>query len=186
MGDAEQRKNWREKSAKWRAEHPGYNAAQGRKWRIEHPGYTKRWWTEHGSEYQRKWRAEHPGYALAKTKEWQSKSIAQCLFTTVKLRARKRKNSFSLTLTWIKEKLAVGVCEQTGKPFTFERGGGDLLNSNRNPWFPSIDRIDSSLGYTEANCQMVCTIYNLAKADWADADVLEMAKWLIKTSKRKT
>ena len=36
----------------------------------------------------------------------------------------------------------------------------------------SLDRIDSSKGYTVENCRLVCTAVNLAMNEWGE-DVLE-------------
>jgi prophage regulatory protein len=60
---------------------------------------------------------------------------------------------------------ANGRCAVTGIPFETTTGGG------RNPWGASLDRIDSSLGYTFANCRIVCTSVNLAMNEWG-VDVL--------------
>lgn len=70
----------------------------------------------------------------------------------------------SLTIEWIKGKLLAGVCEVTGIAFEFERNG--------NPFFPSIDRIDSSKGYTPDNCRVVLWIINTAKHTLAEDDFL--------------
>ena len=61
----------------------------------------------------------------------------------------------SITLEWVEQKLLAGVCEVTGIAFEFERNG--------NPFFPSIDRIDSDKGYTPDNCRAVLWIINTAK-----------------------
>ena len=44
---------------------------------------------------------------------------------------------------------------------------------------PSIDRIDNSQGYTKNNCRVVSVIYNKAKSDYKDEDVLKMARALV-------
>lgn len=131
------------------------------------------------AEQCRKWRLEHPGYASLKNRKYKDENISKYIFQECASRAKKTKKEFSLTLLWVEKKLAAGICEQTGIPFSLKRGHTDPING-RNKYFPSIDRIDSSFGYTETNCQMVCTIYNIAKADWTNIDVLEMAKALIK------
>ena len=47
------------------------------------------------------------------------------------------------------------------------------------PFVPSIDRIDSSRGYTKDNIQVVCWIYNRCKADNTHEDVIKFAKGLL-------
>lgn len=123
---------------------------------------------------QREFHINYPNYE----KEYLDKNIGRLLLKLAKARAKKRKLHFSLTLAWIQKKLDYGKCEQTGLPFSFTRGINDALNG-RNPWFPSIDRINSSFGYNENNCQLVCCIYNLGKADWTDAEMLTMARAIV-------
>lgn len=74
----------------------------------------------------------------------------------------------TLTAEWAIEKLLAGNCEGTGLPFTFDVGSG------HQPFAPSIDRIDSALGYTPDNCRMVITAFNHGRNEWSD-DVL--ATW---------
>ena len=69
-------------------------------------------------------------------------------------------------------KLNVGICEVTGIPFTYG------LNA-RNPWSPSLDRIDPSVGYTLENTRVVVWIYNAAKNVFSDSDVMLMAHALV-------
>ncbi len=168
----EQRKRNQERKRKIYMERPEYrkqNQERKQKFYAKHPEYS--------TMKSRERRARKPGYV----KEWCIKNPAKYIFFITKARANRQKRPFLLTLSWVEKKLAVGICEQTGLPLSLETGNRDLLGG-RNPWFASIDRIDSSLnaGYTEANCQMVCAMYNFAKSDWTDADVLKMAKSLVK------
>lgn len=56
-------------------------------------------------------------------------------------------------------------CAVTGALFSLE-----VINGRR-PLAPSIDRIDSSLGYTRQNCRIVCAAVNYAMNVWGE-DVL--------------
>lgn len=53
---------------------------------------------------------------------------------------RFKQKDTDISLTWIKERVEIGVCELTGIAFTYDRHG------NRAHKAPSIDRIDSSKG----------------------------------------
>lgn len=54
---------------------------------------------------------------------------------------------------------ANGRCEMTNIAFS-----DDVVSGLRiRPFRMSIDRIDSALGYTIENCQLVCSIFNIAK-----------------------
>ena len=57
-----------------------------------------------------------------------------------------------------------GMCAITGQPMTHIRGQG-RVNTNI-----SIDRIDSTKGYTEDNVQLVCRIVNTMKLDMTDEE----------------
>lgn len=62
-----------------------------------------------------------------------------------------------------------------------EKLSSTFLNGPRHPFKPSLDRIDSSKGYVKGNVQWVCTIVNLAKADFAQNDFLRMC---VETARR--
>jgi uncharacterized protein YacL (UPF0231 family) len=55
-------------------------------------------------------------------------------------------------------------CALTGIEFNFIK----IVSSYRRPFLPSIDRIDSNLGYIKNNVRLVCTIVNLALNDFGD------------------
>lgn len=66
-------------------------------------------------------------------------------------------------------------CEATGVELTLDRQEG----VQHTPFRPSIDRIDSEKDYTKDNCRVVCVIYNKAKSDYTDADVLKLARGMV-------
>lgn len=88
----------------------------------------------------------------------------------------RRPEGFSITVEWAQEKIERGICERTGLPL--------LLSATSGPWVPSLDRVDSSMGYTVENTQMVCWMYNAAKNQYTDADVLRFAEALCIAKKR--
>ena len=118
--------------------------------------------------YKKEWNKVHPTYQRDTMRKWRIKNFAKNLYSKSKKSASKRGHEWSLTLEWLLKQLGHGVCARTRLPFVLETG--------RNPFCPSIDRIDSALGYTEDNAQVVCHIYNLAKSNWDHETVLKMAK----------
>ncbi len=78
--------------------------------------------------------------------------------------AAKRGLSFSLTRADVAVllKKSGGRCAVTGIDFTAE-----VVNGSR-PHSPSIDRIDSSAGYSLGNCRIVCLAANLAMNVWGE------------------
>lgn len=60
----------------------------------------------------------------------------------------------------------------TGKALTFKN---PFKNCSKNPYSPSIDRIDSRIGYTKSNCRIVCVAANYAMNEWGDSVLRELA-----------
>ena len=89
-------------------------------------------------------------------------------------RAIKKGWAFDLTNEWYRQIVDLGVCQKTGLPFVMDKG-------SRSPFQPSVDRIDSSRGYTRDNCQIVCLIFNFAKNKFAEEDVYKFAKAFVET-----
>ncbi len=50
-----------------------------------------------------------------------------------------------------------------------------------NPDAPSIDRIDNAKGYTEDNVRLVTVHANVARNEFSDADLLSLARDIIRT-----
>ena len=70
------------------------------------------------------------------------------------------------------EKIRKGKCEATGLQL--------YVTPINNPFYPSIDRMDSSEGYTKDNCQLVSLMYNELKSDNDIEDVKLFAKNFVK------
>jgi hypothetical protein len=83
---------------------------------------------------------------------------------------------FSLDPQNISERIAKGVCEATGLPFDMAPGPD---KHHANPWAPSLDRRDSSKGYTQSNVQVVVSAYNYAKQEWSADVLLKLARAII-------
>jgi hypothetical protein len=63
-------------------------------------------------------------------------------------------------------------CCRTGIPFVYN-------NEPSHPWQPSLDRLDNDGGYTMANLQLVCLMYNLAKNQRTDEEVVHFARAMV-------
>lgn len=96
-----------------------------------------------------------------------------------KARAKKRGIPHTLTNEWGAGRWT-GLCELTGLPFTepSKRRG-----HNNRSYFPTIDRINPSLGYTQENCRFVLWAVNSLKGDNPDHDMYHIAKALIERAK---
>jgi hypothetical protein len=79
---------------------------------------------------------------------------------------------------WIEEKIVAGVCEVTGILFDLTSQTSDTVHA-KNPWVPSIDRIDSSKPYTKDNVQLVVYMYNVCKSEFAHKDVVKFCRAVV-------
>jgi len=124
-----------------------------------------------------KWEDKNKEYRLNYHKEYRKNNQENCikirLLSSARRRSESKKIEYNLDREWLEEKLKSGVCVKTGLSFIYE---------GNSPYTPSIDRIDSTKGYTKDNCQIVCKIYNFAKNIWDDSDVENMARGLLKES----
>lgn len=118
--------------------------------------------------YQRNWRAANRTVPERR---------AQHILTFTQTRAKRKGLDCDLTLEFITDKLRAGVCEATGLPLTL--ADADRGKNKVHPFCPSLDRIDCHKGYVQSNVRMVAYIYNVAKADFSDAEVLQLARALV-------
>lgn len=73
---------------------------------------------------------------------------------------------FNLTADYIQKLFdsCEGKCQVTGLSFSMEIG----TKAKRNPYRPSVDRIDSNKGYVKGNIQIVLAIVNTMKMDYTN------------------
>lgn len=100
---------------------------------------------------------------------------AMTLFKSAQRRSNKFSEKSDIDLNFIIERLETGVCEVTGLPFDF--------NSHpvykKNPYAPSIDRIDSCKGYTKDNVRIVLWQVNLLRGEMTDEEVLIICEKIV-------
>jgi len=90
---------------------------------------------------------------------------ASLLLYRCKRRSRLDNIELNITKDDILDLLNSKKCQVTNIPLVFN---GD----KRNPYSPSIDRIDSNKGYIKGNVQVTCFIYNMCKNTFTDEDVI--------------
>jgi len=72
--------------------------------------------------------------------------------------------------------LEAGRCQLTDLPFDFM----PTDKTSKNPYAPSLDRIDSQKGYTKENCRIVLSMVNFALGEDDDETALPILKALVK------
>lgn len=94
---------------------------------------------------------------------------------SAKARAKKKKLEFNLTIQWCKDNWT-GKCALTGIYFY-------TLKPNKKQIFQwnscTIDRIDSSKGYTQDNCRFILFCINAFKGTMSDKEMLNVAAKLL-------
>ena len=104
---------------------------------------------------------------------------ARTLYDGAKNRAKKDKLNFNLTVEHIINLMSLGVCQLTGIPFSYE-----LHSFRQNPKSPSLDKIDSSKGYTIENVRVVLWLVNAALQECSDLEALPILEALVKGLKK--
>lgn len=84
---------------------------------------------------------------------------------------------FDIDRDFIESKLIVGTCEVTGLPFDMKPMGNA---SRKNPFAPSLDRIDNTKGYVRSNVRLVLWAVNLMHGEMTDEQLVEMCKAVIR------
>ena len=99
------------------------------------------------------------------------------ILSSIKNRARRQGVAFNLTVDWWLAHFSQG-CAVTGLDLAAPLVGRGVRRSG-GPWSPHVDRIKAGGDYTMDNCRIVCGLYNKARCNWSDADVMKMAKALV-------
>ena len=106
---------------------------------------------------------------------WYSRNRHRELWKKAKQRALKAGREFSITEDDVLRLLnSSSRCPYTGVPYE--------KNPGRNPWAPSLDRKDSTRGYTPDNVEITSLWWNLAKNSW-HADITARALAGLRTNK---
>jgi hypothetical protein len=84
---------------------------------------------------------------------------------------KRRPEGFTLTEQYVVEGIERGTCAVTGLRFRMDNDFQKEHGVHRNPFAPSIDRIDSKLGYTNENVRVVCAHVNIMKGELTDSQL---------------
>lgn len=122
-----------------------------------------------------KYRKEHPEIRKTEYHNARKKRPWLMALTNASNRSAKKGFSFDLTREWC-EQTWTGLCAVSGLPFVFG-------SQTHFPFAPSIDRIDSSKGYTQDNCRFVLFAVNSLKGTGTDEQMLSIAQAIVARSK---
>lgn len=82
------------------------------------------------------------------------------LVADARKRAKMKGETFQMSKARIEVALLIGKCERTGIEFQLD---GVVNGIGRNPFAPSIDKIDPNKSYSDINIQVVVWAYNIGK-----------------------
>lgn len=113
-----------------------------------------------------------------KHKAWRRENRAKALLALARHRAKKKGMEFTLIEADISGAMDAGVCELTGIPLNFDNG---------KTWdSPSLDRIDSGLGYTQRNVRVVLYCLNVMANVWGENKIIEIADAIMEARREKS
>jgi hypothetical protein len=128
-------------------------------------------------DYLAKWRATPEG--RAKKREYDAKRYATpegravTLIAGARKRAKAKGLDFDLDVEWVADRIKRG-CAILGEPFNLT--GSPPVGYTAHPRAPSLDRIDSSRGYTRDNVWVICDAINRAKGSMSLLRLMGMCK----------
>ena len=109
-------------------------------------------------------------------KKWRAENRGRALTTVARHRAKVRGLQFDLDPENIQQRVDAGACELTGIPF-------DLTKPRA--WnAPSLDRIDSTGGYTTDNVRVVLYSLNVMANTWGPQRILEIASAIMEQRRK--
>lgn len=162
----------REAKRRWREKNAEVIAAKHKAWRDANP--------EKVRAYSQEWRAANPEKALAvnrkNTERWRKEKPASVILNNCRKNARVRGHECTITAADVEALLEPMTCSVTGLPLSWEYDGA----SRANPWAPSLDRIDGSLGYVPGNVRAVCWAFNQMRGDFPDEVLATLAEAFIR------
>jgi hypothetical protein len=101
------------------------------------------------------------------------------MLSAAKHRAKTKGWEFDLDSDFLYS-LVTDCCPVTGAPFHWKTNYGAGEQGNPHPHAPSLDRIDSSRGYTKDNVWLIAWKANCLKNDASETDLIELGFALAK------
>lgn len=138
-------------------------------------------WREEQRLMNRNWAKTNPEKKYQGSINWARANPARMLLGQAKQRSKRLGVPCSLTEQDVEAMLESQVCAVTGIRLYFDRI--DSSESLKNPWAPSLDRIERHLGYVAGNVRVVCWLFNHMRCDYSDEDVLMVARALTEANK---
>lgn len=135
-------------------------------------------------KYRAEWYRKNKDKHYAKQKEYRARvgikskysykykqtNTVSYIYKAAKTRAKKKGLEFTIDKSDI---IIPDICPYFGQKLTVDSIG-------YNPWFPSLDRIDSSKGYIKGNVEVISTLANRMKWDATAEQLIDFAKGVLR------
>lgn len=122
-------------------------------------------------EYNREYYLKHREEIIEKKKEYNKGRVSERLLANLKQRAKKKNLPFDLDLSDLE---GTTYCPVFG--FELKRNSGKSMDNSI-----SVDRKDSTKGYTKDNIQILSQLANTMKSSASREELLLFAEWVLKT-----
>jgi len=137
----------------------------------------KRYYEKNKAKHQQRtadWKKAHPEYGPDYHLRQKASNPVRYLLRMAKTRAKKKGLEFTIEASDI---VIPDVCPYFQVPL-------DATSTGYNPWFPSIDRIDSSKGYIKGNVQVISTLANRMKWAATEDQLIAFAEGVLRKAGR--
>ena len=118
-------------------------------------------------EHSRRHKRKYPDQTKDTMRQWRLNHRGKALTNVARHRAKARDLPYDLDPIEIQKRVDTGICELTGIPFS--------LMEPRAWNAPSLDRVDSSKGYTKENTRVVLYSVNVMMNTWGENKILQIA-----------
>ena len=114
-------------------------------------------------------------------------SYLKALVSGARSRSKHKGLVFDLDAEWAIDRFRrnKGLCEATGIPLEIPKRSRTKRQKSVLIHSPSIDRINSNLGYLKVNCRIVSLSFNGMKGPYSDDDLFGLCSAFIEVYKRK-
>lgn len=93
--------------------------------------------------------------------------------------AQRSPDGCSITLEWVMRGIEGGICPVTGIAFDLTNGHQRITGRAKNPYSPSLDRIDPKGPYSPNNTRVVIWQYNMMKGELSDGEIFEICRRIL-------
>ena len=133
------------------------------------------------SKRRRKWGANNWFCSRDCVSDWSATiSPFKHIYKNIKGRAKKKDIKVNIDSAFLSElwERQEGLCSYTKLPMSLPLSHSESRYTNKKsgPFTGSIDRRDSSGGYTKRNVHFICLALNYAKKDWAEKEFQKFLK----------